>query len=314
MTDGRLTGMGDRCNELAGGLERFMNLRRIIICCTLMLSSIVAVADARDEFRQGIEAFRAGDYATAVTQFQAAERAGMRDARLSFNLGSSFFKLGDLDAARERFLAIANDPTWGALAQYNLGLIDERQGYMEAAESHYRAALTRTDSEQIRSLAQHKLGETPRRVPYDAEPGWTGFASFGSGFDDNVVLTADPSVLDVSDEGDAFVSALLGASRYLTGSYDGGVRLDLGASGEAYRDLDDYNAASALFGLAFTKRLGGWFIDTGIRGDVASLGENPFTSSGTYRLRAYHPITENTGIQLRGEASYISGASEYDYL
>jgi len=290
-----------------------MNIHRLATFLALMLSSIGAVADARDSYRQGVDAFHAGDYATAVSRFEAAEHSGMHDSRLTFNLGSSYFKLGKLDASRRCFSAIANDLQWGALAQFNLGLIDEREGHTDAAQSHFQIAMTRTDSERVRALARQKLRNTTDRAS-DTPPGWTGFASLGGGFDDNVVLSADPTILGVSDKGDAFANALLGASGYVAGSYNGGLRLDFGASGEAYRDLSDYDAANALVGLAYTKVLGGWFLDTGIRGDASSLGQELFTTSGAYRLRAYHPISENTGIQLRGEVSYISGASNYDYL
>jgi tetratricopeptide (TPR) repeat protein len=77
-------------------------MRRLSICCALLLASGAASADdtasAREHFKHGIKAYDLGHYAEAATEFEAAYRAQDEPALL-FNLGQAYRFGGDYAAA-----------------------------------------------------------------------------------------------------------------------------------------------------------------------------------------------------------------------
>ena len=272
----------------------------------------VVFAEGDSSYRLGVEAFRAGDFARALEGFEAAERAGSFGARVEFNLGSTLFKLGRYDESRARFERIANDPDWGALALYNLGLIAEREYRGGDARAYFEAVLQRAPGQHVSELARRKLESVAVVAPPSAR--WTGFVSFAGGWDDNVVLSEDPAVVEVSDQEDAFVDLLLSGSRRLSGTDAGGLRIDLNAFGEAYRDLDDFNVASLSPALVWNGAVGDWSFDPSIGVDADFIGSNYYAATTTLRLRAAYPLGVGSAARFRIESSWISGATDYEYV
>lgn len=286
---------------------------RTIFAIAVLCASVAAHAAEHDDFRAGVAAFEAGDYAIAAMHFEAAERAGRDDARLQFNLGSTYFKLGRLEAARARYARLLGDPQWSALAHYNLGLIEERRGDLASARTHYRTVLASTASDRLTQRASLRLAA----LVDDAQPptsAWMGLVTIAGGHDDNVTLTEDPSIAGVSDQADEFVDVSAAASGYLSGGYASGLRLDLSAFGEFFAELDDFDIGTAAAGLTWTTLAGEWFVETGGKGEVNTLGSDVLTGVGTLGVRATYPLAEHLRLRLRGEGSWIDGASEFEYL
>lgn len=94
---------------------------------------------------QGLNAYRAGDYALSEKYYLNAYRMqripGMADAN---NLALTWLKLGMMKAAKallEKHLVIVTSPHEEAAAHFNLGLIDERLGLRADALLHYECAV-----------------------------------------------------------------------------------------------------------------------------------------------------------------------------
>ena len=289
-----------------------MPLRPTTLVIALLFFGLDSTASAAEPFKQGVEAFRAGNYPLAAANFEAAESTGVNSPKLQFNLGSTYIKLGRYRDAQSRFERIADDPDWGPLAQYNLGLIDQHEQNLSAAREHYRAALAATTSERLRSLASSHL------AMIDASPeqrsNWFGLLSITGGYDDNVTLTADPSILGVTDESDEFTDVSAAVSGYVLGTYESGLRLDLSAFGEFYRQLNDFNEGLGSAGFTWSELAGAWYFETGAKGDIETVGHDVLAQGATFSVRASHPLGLGLRLRLRGEGSRISGASSYDYL
>ena len=287
---------------------------RYIALAGLLLLQQTVFAASDDSFRQGVAAFRAGNYAEAAHYFEAAEAAGRNDAALQFNLGSTYFKLGNYIAARTHFNRIVSDPAWRSLALYNLGLIDERQGHATGAEQHYRAAIQAADSERLQHLATARLLALQRDGGADDASPWYGLVSIGGGYDDNVTLTEDPSILGVSNQGASFADVTAALSGYLAGSWQHGMRLDALGFGEFYQDQTDYNIGMGSLGLTWTQLAGHWYFETGGKGEIQTAGQDVLSQAGTFGIRATRALGKSVRLRLRGEGSWINGASSYDYL
>ncbi len=147
---------------------------------------------SNDDYRLGIDAFKQGRYEEARQLFVRVYDAGGREPTLFYNLGSAEFKLGDYSAARRSFQTIANDPKWGALAEYNLGLIEDKLGNVDRAQQHYRVAYDAAQSDKLKELAARKIGQP--EADHDNDD-WFGLVSLGAGYDDNVVLLNDQSLV-----------------------------------------------------------------------------------------------------------------------
>src|SRR5512147_257053 len=196
-----------------------LTLRRLI--GVLLLANAQAVWSAStDAYHLGIEAFKQGRYEAARDYFVAAYDSGRHDPTVLYNLGAAQYKLGDYSAAYTSFDQIRNDPTWGALALYNLGLIDEKRHDDASAQRHFRAAYELSRSEKLKQLAASKIAAPPSATPDDSN--WYGIASLSAGYDDNVVLLNDQSLISVSNEQDYFSEAFASASGFVSGDVNRG--------------------------------------------------------------------------------------------
>ena len=109
-------------------------------------------------FDQGIAAFQAGDYGSALRSFLEAQRAGLDTPGLHYNLGATYYRLQRYSEAEREFQGLARSPAWTALASYNLGLIAQRMGRLELAKEHFAQALRTATDHKLRMLAGRGLG------------------------------------------------------------------------------------------------------------------------------------------------------------
>jgi Ca-activated chloride channel family protein len=80
---------------------------------------------AAGKVREGIEAFRGGDFKTASKAFSEAEKTLPKELRIAFDRGCAYAAEGENDKAAEQFLAAAtaSDRRLAAAAHYNLGCV-----------------------------------------------------------------------------------------------------------------------------------------------------------------------------------------------
>ena len=184
----------------------------------LYLANICLAADAHPPasamvFQQGIAAFRAGHYKEALRDFLLARQYGMSDPHLTYNLGVSYYHLGDYTDARREFVSLAQNRDLAALSDYNLGLIALRQGDKPEAGRRFQLAYAGAPEPALKQLASRQLARLGSpAAPHTSASAWVGFANLGTGYDSNVTLTTQNSLLAPAQQGSAVLSLLAGRS------------------------------------------------------------------------------------------------------
>ena len=286
----------------------------------LYLANICLAADAHQPasamvFQQGIAAFRAGHYKEALRDFLLARQHGMSDPHLTYNLGVSYYHLGDYTAARREFFSLAQNRDLAALSDYNLGLIALRQGDKPEAGRRFQLAYDGAPEPALKQLASRQLARLGSpAAPHTFASAWVGFANLGTGYDSNVTLTSQNSLLAPAQRGSAVLSLLAGTVGQLTGDYRQGMQI----VGTVYRI--DYPSVGQ-FSQTYL-RLGGkykfgnddWANAIGVYGGHISLGGSSFETLGTVKAESRYAFSPSN--ELRGDYSYarISGGGNYGYL
>ena len=264
-----------------------------------------------DDYRSGIEAFKQGRYVDARELFTRAYDAGRRDPTLFYNLGSAQFKLGDYTAAYESFEQIGDDPTWGPLAQYNLGLIEDKRRNSAKAQQHYRVAHATAPSDKLQQLAALKIVGPAPATHTDNE--WFGIVSMAGGYDDNVVLLNDQSLIGVSNKQDNFAEALASVSSFVQGNVERGWRADVVGYYRGYRDLNDFDYGAATLGLTYNTMTPTAQWQIGARANAQFVGADPYTTTASVRAQLLRRIG-SYGLRVRNDTGYVDGADEFGYL
>lgn len=146
-----------------------------------------AATGGEQAFSNGVAAYRAGHHAEAVSQFQAAERAGLRTGNLYFNLGLAHYRLNQLAAAQRALALSARAPGFEGASLFQLGLIAHRQGRKDdalrllASAEHAQPSL----APRVAVARQRISGEAAaiKRTRY--------YAFLGGGYDSNISLSDD---------------------------------------------------------------------------------------------------------------------------
>lgn len=281
---------------------------------TLILFPFQSMAAASDDYRAGIQAFRAGDYEEARRHFEAAEDAGMSTAKLNYNLGSTYYKLGLYAQSRQRFNMIVDHPQWGSWAQYNLGLIAEATGNQQSAVNYYNRAYESAESSKLRQLAAIKLQQLqPDRDVGVTTGEWIGLLSGAVGYDDNATLAPDTTADNISEEGDAFVELFGVGNYYLQGDYSDGYRLDAGAYSRQYFDESDFSFSTLFAGISRDKQWDEWHTQVGVRLDSSFISDDYYATGGTLKIIGDRNF-QAFRLRLRNDLSYIEADNNFDFV
>jgi hypothetical protein len=222
-----------------------------------------------DPVRQGIEAFNAGQYQTALNWFEQADAAGVRGPALQYNIAVSLYRLNRFEEARARFLPLAQELEWHVLVTYNLGLVAEAQGNEAAALVYYRESAAQQEQEKIRTLAGQKLARlSPRDVATDtaaAAKRWLGVITFSGGHDSNASSLADDLLDNNASAEDEFVEALVYGQWYANGQARDGTKLYAMVFDRRFREFDYLDTQVFGAGIIHEKLLGGFQTETALR-------------------------------------------------
>lgn len=283
----------------------------ILLCACV--SSAIAAAPGRDLFDAGRRAFEQGDYAGALRSFESAAQAGLSTAAVSFNIGVAAYRAGQLERARRAFEDAARDPAMSALAHYNLGLVARAQKNTTEAEAWFRRVQQETNDERLQSLASRQLDESDAPDTADAREylDWGVYLSAGIGYDDNVTLTSDSTVLDVSGRSDVFTEAQAGVNLV----FDSPWRVDAGFSHVDYFEEDDYDLVSLFGGVRYSFDAQDWAHEGRFQVSYLRLNNDSFETRRSLSFQSTRDLDEHWRFRARYRFSLLDGmGSRYSGL
>jgi len=274
-----------------------MVLRRLTVLAALLLLHAVApsaVAELREDWASGQQAFAAGDFESALLYFELARDAGQDGVAVYYNIAVCQFKLTRFDDARTTFGYIAaNFPKMRGLAEYNLGLIERRLGNTAEARQHFITAwdLSAGD-ETLQSLAAAMLNEL--EPPERAE--WYGAVGLRLGYDDNVALR-DSLGLPAGTTAESPMADL-----FLSGGVNppglGELWFDGSLYAITYPDADDFDQSEFRLGGLYAWRPGDWRLETSAHFVYGTLGGTGFEREIALGARAVRYIGNDGALDL----------------
>ena len=254
-------------------------------------------------FREGVEAFRGGDYRQAAAAFEAARRDGLETPALFYNLGVARYRLGDYSAAEQAFRELEDEPGWQALAHYNLALTFERRDQPAVARRYYTSAVA-SDDERIVRLAREGLSRIDNRPPPPEL-----FASLSAGHDSNLTLAPD----DLSErrtESASFVEGFARGSWYPAREW----RLEGAWFSRAFAGHGEYNDTVLELALNRLGNPGAWNTEAGVSVSPVFLDGRRFQTRYGLAARGYRSLGGDQLVRLSGEWTRVDAVDAFDEL
>jgi hypothetical protein len=272
-----------------------------------MLYAATALASAKQDYYDGVEFFRKGDYHSAIASFTSAEKKGMASAALFYNLGSAYFKIENYQASKKYFSRVTEYPDQRALAEFNLGMIALEQSNSRQALAHFKYAEANSDDKKIVAAAKQTIAEltgTAKR--------WGAYVLANVGYDDNISVTPDNLAVGLDD---TFYNIYASADFVVHGKRKHGWLLDAALFTIDYSDSDNFDQDFYTIGLRNEHRFSSWNTITSLKYGNSSFGGKDLQS--VYKLDAIgiRPLAGNQKIILQYRYDdFTSKNSLYDYL
>ena len=272
-----------------------------------MLFSAAALASAKDDYNDGVEFFKKGDYHLAIASFKSAEKKGMVSAALYYNLGSAYFKTEQYDASKKYFTRVKQYPDQRALAEFNLGMIAMEQNNNEDALAHFKYAEANSKDKKIVDASKQTIADltgTPKR--------WSAFVLGNIGYDDNISVTPDNLALGVDD---TFYSIYASADYLIHGKKQSGWLLDAAFFTVDYSDEDDFDQDFYTIGLRNEHQFSSWNTITQLKYGNSTFGGDDLQSFYKLDVLGARPLPGNAKIILQYRFDdFTSKNPIYDYL
>ena len=261
-----------------------------------------------DDWSDGNAAFGRGDYAAALSFFEAGRDSGISGPAVHYNIAVCQYELERYVEAGETFAFIASEYSQMAgLAEYNLGLVSQRMGDESGATEHFlRAYRLSQDNDTIRVLASNQLAEIePEERPASS---WSGAFGARAGYDDNIVLRDTANI----SSGVTTESPMLDVFGSVSGPFSdrlGGLRLEGSVYGIRYFDADDFDQNEISAGAVYEWRPSSWRIAAGAYAGAGWLGGDAFDRRIGLGVEGYRSLGSSASANL---AYYYDDISEGD--
>lgn len=235
---------------------------RTWVALALITAASFASAAQQEPITRGMEAFRAGDYRTAVEHFtQAAD--SQAQPTLIYNTAVSYYRLGEYEKAQPLFSQLSELPKWRALAFYNLALVAEARGNQSQAAQWTRLCLQHSGHDKLTALAEKKLKQltAPAQTAPTAQPGeranrWAGLASLSWGRDSNAANLAEDVLRAQSQGSDTYLQLITYGQTYYAGKPTAGSKAFVLASVKRFDRFTSLSSLTVGGGLVWERPLG----------------------------------------------------------
>jgi len=295
----------------AKGIATFVSA--VLLGCLTAPAAVAAQPSSGvTAFERGVAEFGSSDYGRALADFLEARNDGVDGPQLGYDLAVTYYHLGRYLEASHEFKVLTGISAVAALSHYNLGLIAMRQGDDATAADELHTAYTTATDPTLRTLAEAALSQlesTPAR-----EPRWTAFANAGAGYDSNVALSSESTVITPSHRGSDVYSLLAGAVAQLTGSGADGWQ----AVGTFYRTdypvVSQFNQSYLHLGGQYRWGSAAWSQVLGLYAGDLTLGDTNFETLATASAESSFASSSDNTLHAFYRYTRIRGGSDYDYL
>lgn len=282
----------------------------LLLLCTPRI--IFAIAPSQEEFNKAIVEFKAGRFDSASKAFERAREQGIDTPALNYNLGVTYYKLKKYELARQAFQRTARGNGWEALSYYNIGLIAYRQQDNEAARKYARMVLHGFADEKLYLLARRLL---LKASPTGSADYWVARFDAGLGYDSNVALTNNQSVLLSENDRDTFIDVALRASHSSLGNDSNSMHIYGGLFRTDYTKENAFDLSGIETGLDKQLGLGSWNLGLGGNWQYLDLDGSAFYSTGELVVTGTTGDQSHKGLNLTYRLKRFSeGSSDYKYL
>lgn len=298
-----------------------------ILWLTCALCAPVWAAPAPSAFADGVAAFRGGRYHEALQFFLLAQSLGQTTAQLLHNLGVTHYRLGDYQQAGAAFQALAVYPDAAPLARYNLGLVALKLGRTPQARAQFEQASRTATRPELRALADQQLqrlagpapaSRTPVQPPPPSSvastPAAAVYLHFASGYEDNVALASETSLILPAQRASWYSQFLAGGHIPLTGDRRNGWRLAGAAFRVAYPEATRYGVDSLRFGPQYRSRHGDLQTETSLSGIYVRLGGQHFGTVARAGVRADYLVSAAQTLTGLYQYEHIEGGADFAEL
>jgi tetratricopeptide (TPR) repeat protein len=284
-----------------------LSCARVWVALASLFLSCDALAAATSAFDAGVRAYRSGDFAGALHQFDLAREAGDHSDQLLFNRGLALYRLKRYSEARDVFLELRARPDLTEFAEYHLGLIAATLGDPAAAERHLDVVAA-SQVPELRQLAETALSRLER--PSRARS-WGAYARLGPGFDTNRNQIAESLQIEGPEPESAYgelYGVLYGRVPGL-----GGATFQAGAFVRNYEVDDALDQSVVQLMLRKSWRTPHWSLAFAGEIESAVLDGSALTDVYSLSFDAARPF-KNSTLRVRYRPSVIAAGSAYDYL
>jgi len=281
----------------------------------LMMVTVQVYASAKDDFNQGVKAFKAENYARAVEKFESARKQGMRSVALYYNLGSAYYKAGNYKKSELYFSELKKKASMRSLAEYNLGLIAVKQNDRAKARKYFKSVARQNSDKKLKHLAKKQLA----RLKSTPKKPWSIYLNGTFGYDSNINFA--PLGIRTAESG-SFFDALVSADYLFSGNRKNGWSGDAMLYTIRYGDTGNPNISKGAFdqdqlsaSIKKTQKLAGW--DTSLRAGIDKLTYGPRDYQSILRVegRGRLKLTRSDRMYLRYRYENISSDDPvFDYL
>lgn len=296
-------------------MRRKPRLARLLLLCSLSLPltgqafAVEAPGETAAMFRSGLQAFKAGDYQTALALFQSAAAHGYSSHVLVYNLGVTHFRLNQYEQARRYFRQLADEAEWRDLARYNLGLVAQRQGERAKEVDWFRLVANEAENDKLRKLAKQQLNELEMQQAGASAAGAEPHAlvSVVTGYDDNVLAFPDELQQSASQGQDVFTELLAYGQAYAYGDSSNGILLHGFGFTRLYQDHSIFDTSAYGGGIGHQRLLGSWQLEYGVALSRTSVDGAELTTETQLNLRAWKDDGANRYLFYYRPGSHSAG-------
>ncbi len=287
-----------------------MTIKALIL--SLSLTTTMAVADS-SFYRQGADAFRAGDYDQALEFFVRQQEQGDQRAVLTYNIGACYYRLGQYREAAVHFRSLISDPQWQDLGRYNLALSERRLGHLSSAHDLLTRVSKEAGDQRLRQLARTELNSlTQEQAQLANASGQYLLLSAAAGYDSNPWGLNDS--LSATDLDDSYTDLLLDAGRTLNPGADNPLNGGVTLFARSYSEFSELDWRSISAGVDYQQQNSTrWQPGIGAFASYAMFGGDPYMATASVRLSLLHTHGDQE-VRLRYEPGITMGLDGNDGL